>query len=156
MKKITLLIPSLAFIGFLKAQNTAAFNLTFNHLALSVKDVDRSAEFYKKVLSLTEISNRAKKTGMRWLSLGGNMELHLISMGNKNIIIDTAIHFAFATRNFDAFVKRMNEMNIPFEDSDGKPHTFNMRADGVKQIYFQDPDGYWIEVNNIGEKKRLQ
>jgi hypothetical protein len=21
-------------------------------------------------------------------------------------------------------------------------------ADGVKQIYFQGPDGYWIEVNN--------
>ena len=125
-------------------------------MALSVKDLDRSVEFYKKVLKLNEINNRAKATGVRWLSLGANMELHLMSIGNKNIIIDTAIHFALATQNFDAFVKRMKEMNIPFEDTDGKPNTFNMRADGVKQIYFQDPDGYWIEVNNIGEKKRLQ
>jgi len=22
-----------------------------------------------------------------------------------------------------------------------------MRPDGVRQIYLQDPDGYWIEVN---------
>ncbi len=156
MKKIILLIIALAFIGLLNAQNTTVFNLTFNHLALLVKDPDRSVEFYKKVLKLNEINNRAKITGMRWLSLGGNMELHLISIGNKNIIIDTAIHFALATRNFDAFVKRMKEMNVPFGDTDGKPNIFNIRADGVKQIYFQDPDGYWIEVNNIGGKKRLQ
>ena len=23
-----------------------------------------------------------------------------------------------------------------------------IRPDGVKQIYFQDPDGYWIEVDD--------
>lgn len=153
MIKILLLIVSTGFIGSLKAQDTSAL-LTFNHLALSVKDVNRSAEFYNKVLSLTEITNRAKKTGMRWLSIGGNMELHLITMENTTTLIDTAIHFAFATPNFDAFVKRINEMNIAFENSEGKPQTFNVRADGVKQIYFQDPDGYWIEVNNVGENKR--
>ena len=24
--------------------------------------------------------------------------------------------------------------------------TFNLRGDGVRQTYFQDPDNYWIEV----------
>ena len=156
MKRITLLIIALACIGVLKAQNSSVFNLAFNHLAIYVKDVDRSVDFYKKVLRLNEITNRAKITGMRWLSLGGNMELHLISIGNKNIIIDTTIHFSLATRNFDAYIKRMNELHIPFQDTNGKPNIFNVRADGVRQIYFQDPDGYWIEVNNIGEKKRHQ
>jgi len=23
-----------------------------------------------------------------------------------------------------------------------------VRPDGVRQIYFQDPDGYWLEVND--------
>jgi len=23
-----------------------------------------------------------------------------------------------------------------------------LRPDGIQQIYFQDPDGYWIEVND--------
>ena len=153
MKQITLLIIAFVFTGFIKAQDTPTFNLKFNHLALYVKDVKRSVEFYKKIVTLKQITNRARASGMRWLSLGGDMELHLISIGNKNIIIDTAIHFAFATLNFDAFVRRMHAMNIPFVDTDGKPNTFNIRADGVKQIYFQDPDGYWIEVNNAGHKK---
>ena len=152
MKKIILLIIAIVSTGFLKAQDISAFNLTFNHLALLVKDVERSAEFYKNVLTLKEITNQAKATDMRWLSLGENMELHLISIGDKNIVIDTAIHFAFKTQNFDAFINRMDKIKIPYVDTDGKPHTFNVRADGVKQIYFQDPDGYWIEVNNIRQK----
>lgn len=154
MKKLTLIVIALAFTGSLKAQNTKAFNLKFDHFALSVKDIDRSVEWYKKVLGLKEITNQAKKPGMRWLSLGGKMELHLVSIGEKDLMIPIGIHFALATPKFDAFIKRMNEMNIPFEDTDGKPRTFNIRADGVKQIYFQDPDGYWIEANNIGKTKR--
>lgn len=27
-----------------------------------------------------------------------------------------------------------------------------MRADGIKQVYFQDPDGYRIEVNSVAQK----
>lgn len=84
--RIVLLIISVACLGVLKAQNSTAFNLTFNQLTLSVKDVHCSAEFYKKVLSLNEIANRAKVTGMRWLSLGGNMELHLITIRSTILI----------------------------------------------------------------------
>jgi len=39
-------------------------------------------------------------------------------------------------------------MKIAYSDWQGKPNTINARADGIKQIYLQDPDGYWIEVNN--------
>ncbi len=81
------------------------------------------------------------------------MELHLISSGNKDVMVNSDAHFALATPNFDALLDRLNQMKIPFEDTDGKPNKYNVRADGVKQVYFKDPDGYWIEVNNIGEKK---
>lgn len=150
MRKITLLILSITIASFLRAQD----NPTFNHLALYVKDLERSVEFYKKILLLKEIPNPVKTADMRWLSLGKNMELHLISMGNNTIQIDTVIHFALAVQNFDKFIKRMTEMNIPFEDTDGKPNTFNIRADGIKQIYFKDPDGYWVEINNSVQKKK--
>jgi hypothetical protein len=46
----------------------------------------------------------------------------------------------------------LNERNINYLDANDKPKTYSIRADGVKQLYFKDPDGYWIEVNNIGEK----
>lgn len=62
MKKIILFIIAFAFFGISKAQNV---NLTFNHIALSVKDLDKSAAFYKEVLQLQEITNKTKMEGIR-------------------------------------------------------------------------------------------
>ena len=53
--------------------------LTLNHLALSVKNLETSIEFYKELFSLQEITNRTKIEGVRWLFLGEGKELHLIS-----------------------------------------------------------------------------
>ncbi len=142
MRKIKIIIFILLVTPFVQAQDTTSFNFTFNHLALLVKDVDRSVDFYKKVLNLKEIENRSKSEGMRWLSLGGNLELHLIPMGKQNIIIDTASHFALATKHFDAFINFLNKEKIKYLDANDQPHAYSIRADGVTQLYFQDPDGY--------------
>ena len=152
MKKITLLILAFSFAGFLQAQDTASFNFTFNHFALSVKDVDRSCEFYKNVLKLKEITNRTKMEGIRWLSLGEDKELHLISTLKEPFKNNKAIHLGLTTPNFDAFIRRLDSLKIKFSDWPGKLASVNKRADGVKQIYFQDPDSHWIEINNIGQK----
>ena len=80
------------------------------------------------------------------------MEFHLVSLAKQNIIIDTASHFAIATKYFDQFIKHLNEKNINYLGANDKPHTYSILGDGVKQLYFKDPDGYCIEVNNIGQK----
>jgi lactoylglutathione lyase len=152
MKKVAVLLIAIVFSGLLKAQETAAPTFTFNHLALSVKNVDRSADFYKKVLNLPEITNRTKMDGIRWFSLGDGKELHLISILKENVAINKAVHFALTTTDFDAFVSKLDKLKIEYSDWPGAPHKVNMRADGIKQIYFQDPDGYWIEVNSVGQK----
>ena len=152
MRKILFLIIAISFASFIHAQDTTSFNFTFNHLALSVKDVDRSIDFYKKVLNLKEITNRTKIEGIGWLSLGEDKELHLISILKDPFSINKAIHLGLTTPSFDSFVRRLDVLKIAYSDWLGTPHTINSRADGVKQIYFQDPDGYWIEVNNIGQK----
>ena len=59
--------------------------IAFNHLALSVKDVNESAEFYIKVLGLKEITNKTGRDTIRWLSLGEDKELHLIAFPNAEI-----------------------------------------------------------------------
>ena len=152
MKRISLLIVVFLLSGFLQAQDASSFNFSFNHLALSVKDVDRSAEFYKNVLNLQEITNRTKIEGIRWFSFGDGKELHLISILSEKVTINKAVHFALTTSNFDALITSLTEMNITYSDWSGTSNTINIRADGIKQIFFQDPDGYWIEVNNVAQK----
>ncbi|MDP3313947.1 VOC family protein [Lutibacter sp.] len=149
MKKTVFLFIAFAFFGMVKAQNT---NFTFNHIALSVKNTDESATFYKDVLGLQEITNNTKINATRWFSLGEGKELHLISILKEPVTINKAVHFALTTDNFDAFVKTLEAKNIRYSDWPGTPNKISLRADGIKQIYFQDPDGYWIEVNSVGNK----
>jgi lactoylglutathione lyase len=151
MKKITQLCLAFSFAGLLQAQDSASFKFSVNHLALSVKEVNRSAEFYIKVLNLPEISNRSKIEGIRWFVLGDGRELHLISVIKENVTINKALHLGLSTASFDNFVKRLDALKVPYSDWPGKPHTVNIRADGIKQIFFQDPDGYWIEVNSVAQ-----
>lgn len=149
MKKIICIATALTCCMLLQAQDT--FNFTFNHMALSVKDVQASANFYKKVLQLTEITNRTGHPARRWFSLGEDKELHLISDLKEPVTINKAVHLALTTKNFDAFVNKLREMKITFSDWPGTPNTVNIRADGIKQVFFQDIDGYWIEVNSVKE-----
>jgi catechol 2,3-dioxygenase-like lactoylglutathione lyase family enzyme len=138
------------------ANDAARVQLTFNHLALSVNDVDRSAEFYARVLNLSEIDRQARAKGVRWFSLGnGGQQLHLISheyYQGGPVKINKAVHLALATDHFDEFLKQLDADGVAYGDWRGGPKQIETRSDGVKQVYFQDPDGYWIEVNDAGHK----
>jgi catechol 2,3-dioxygenase-like lactoylglutathione lyase family enzyme len=152
MKKLFLFLIAVVFANTLLAQDTISFSLTFNHVAISVKDVNRSADFYKNVLKLEEIENRAKLEGVRWFSTGDGKELHLISIIKEPFVLNKAIHIAFTTSNFEMAIKTLDERKIIYSDWSGSLNKVNIRADGIKQIFFQDPDGYWIEVNSVGQK----
>jgi lactoylglutathione lyase len=149
--KTTLILIALAFAGFIHAQDNSSFGFTFNHLALSVKDLDRSTTFYKNILELKEITNRSEIKGVRWFSLGEGKELHLISILPGDVTVNKAVHLALTTPDFDGFIKKLDSSHITYSDWPGSANAINVRPDGVKQIYFQDPDGYWIEVNNTAK-----
>jgi len=136
----------------LHAQASTTFNLTLNHVALSVKDVNRSASFYSDILKFQEITNRTQMPGIRWFSMGEGKELHLISTVKENVTINKAVHIALMTPDFDSFVATLDKMKVPYSDWPGTPNKINIRADGIKQIFFQDPDGYWVEVNSVNQK----
>jgi hypothetical protein len=80
--------------------------------------------------------------------LGDGRELHLISVIKEPVTINKALHLGLSTASFDDFMKKLIELKIPYSDWPGKATTINIRDDGIKQIFFQDPDGYWLEVNN--------
>lgn len=147
--KIFTFFLAISCIGVVNAQDQ---NITFNHLALSVKDLNRSAAFYKNVLMLPEITNLSGNDDIRWFSLSAGRELHLI-YNEEKVVTNKSIHIAFTSLSFDAILQRMYELKIQYSDFAGKPNTINKRADGIKQIYFQDPDGYWIEMNSVGDAK---
>ncbi|HEU4789723.1 MAG TPA: VOC family protein [Flavobacterium sp.] len=152
MRKIFLFIIVLSFNASIQAQDNTSFNFSFNHLSLSVKDLDSSCDFYKNILGLQEITNRTKMEGIRWFSLGEGKELHLISTIKDSVTINKAIHLGITTSNFDSFVSKLDNLKIKYSDWVGTPNKVNVRADGIKQIYFQDPNGYWIEVNSVAQK----
>ena len=86
----------------------------FNHIALSVKDVNESISFYQRVLQLKEIKNTASDSKTRWLSIGDGKQIHLIPRPNSEIKINKAVHFALSTADFSSFVLFLNELKIPY------------------------------------------
>ncbi|WP_165733788.1 VOC family protein [Polaribacter sp. 20A6] len=120
----------------------------FNHIALSVKDVDTSIAFYQKVLQLKEIKNTASNSKTRWLSIGEGKQLHIIPRPDAIIKTNKAVHFALSTTDIATFILHLKELKIEYSDWIGTPNKDYVRNDGILQVYFQDPNGYWIEVNN--------
>ncbi|MEL6537268.1 MAG: VOC family protein [Bacteroidota bacterium] len=121
---------------------------TFNHIALSVKDVDESIGFYQRVFQLQEIPNTASTSKTRWLSLGEGKQLHLIPRPDFEIRTNKAVHFALSTADFEGLVAHLEALEIPYEDWKDVPNQVFVRKDGKRQVYFQDPNGYWVEVND--------
>lgn len=54
------------------------------------------------------------------------------------------MHLALATKNIDVFVRRLTSIKIAYSDWPGKPNTATISANGIKQIYLEDPHGYRI------------
>lgn len=128
------------------------FDITFDHYTIKVNDLDRSAGFYSEILSLSEITNRTGKDYIRWFSLGNGSELHIVEGDTEAIKKNIGVHLALRLSNFDSFLDHLKSHSITPHNSKGKSNSITTRADGVRQVYFPDPDGYWIEVNEAGAK----
>lgn len=121
--------------------------LSFDHYTIKVDELERSSSFYRQVLGLSEIENRTYKPHIRWFSLGKSAELHIVKGNTDEIQTNVGVHLALKLRDFDNFISHLNDQGITPHDSKGKPDNITTRTDGIRQVYFQDPDGYWIEVN---------
>lgn len=112
----------------------------FNHVALQVSDVEQSAEFYAKVLDLSEIPIPAFDYPVRWFSLGENRELHLI--GRKEAGTSTGIrgnHFCLEVTDILQAEKHLQDLGVAYQP-------IKLRPDGVRQLFLTDPDGHYIEL----------
>lgn len=79
--------------------------------------------------------------------MGGRSELHIVEGLKKPVQMGVGIHLALRLSDFDRFIDHLKQNGITPHNSKGVSGEITIRADGVRQVYFQDPDGYWIEVN---------
>jgi catechol 2,3-dioxygenase-like lactoylglutathione lyase family enzyme len=122
--------------------------MEFDHYTIKVKDLEKSYTFYTEVLQLNEIENKTRKPTVRWLSVGNSQELHLVEGNSDDIKTNIGVHLAFKVKDLNPIIAHLKNNNITIYSSKGAPNETTIRPDGIMQVYFQDPDEYWIEVND--------
>jgi lactoylglutathione lyase len=119
--------------------------MQFNHIALYVSELKRSATFYRDIIGAEVMDDPFRDDRHVWLKIGEHNQLHLIA-GSQQPDPGNS-HFAFSVESVEEFAAGLTERGVKYDDGHGGRNKIRLRPDGVKQIYFQDPDGYWIEVN---------
>ena len=138
-------IFGLACLSFLSVQVQAQTKL--NHIAVYVEDLEESTQFYEQLIGLEQIEEPFKDGRHTWFALG-NSQLHLIQGEWKEVTINKNNHLCFSIADMEAFIAKLKDKKIAYEDWPGKTNAITTRLDGVRQVYFKDPSGYWIEVND--------
>lgn len=151
MKKILACLLLLSLIcGSASAQGMKP-KARLNHIAHYVTDLKISSDFYSQIVGLDTIPEPFHDGRHTWFSVGPQSHLHIISGAKEKKEQDKNMHLCFSVASVTDFMVVLNKNNIPFENWAGEKNTFTNRVDGVKQIYFRDPDGYWVEINDARE-----
>lgn len=155
IKTVKTIIPLLVITVFLpsvcRAQKGTDISPVIDHIAITTSNLKKSTEFYTKVLHLKKVDNPFADTVHQWYSLGNNIKLHVIQ-AERNEKQVKGVHLCFTVSSVKEFAKTLEQMNIPYSNWKGDSKEPTFRADGVLQLYFQDPDGYWIEINSPAKK----
>lgn len=122
-----------------------------NHIAVYVKDLSVSTRFYRDIIQLDTIPEPFHDGRHTWFSVGPKSHLHLIQGAASVTAHDKNNHICFSIASVEAFIKQLAKFRIEYENWTGEKNAVTKRVDGVQQIYFKDPDGYWIEVNDARE-----
>ena len=153
MKKIAIVFLCIA--AFVSGEKSfAQGNETkprLNHIALYVVDLKTSTAFYKDIVGLDTIPEPFHDGRHTWFGVGVKSHLHIISGATAKTEHNKNTHLCFSVPSVNDFVKRLEKNNVEYEDWPGTKMKITTRVDGVKQIYFKDPDGYWIEINDAKE-----
>ncbi|OZI05296.1 glyoxalase [Siphonobacter sp. BAB-5385] len=118
--------------------------LELDHVALYVADAEQSIQFYRDVLELEPLPRPAFDFPGAWFSLGGNKQLHLL--GNRAEPLEETVlgsrknHFAVKVADMEETEAFLRRKGLTFRGPKARP-------DGIRQIFLQDPDGYWLEFN---------
>jgi lactoylglutathione lyase len=127
------------------AEHVSPRTAALDHVAIYVADLDRSVAFYRDVFGFREVP--APFPIARWMVTGNGMMLHIAR--GRIVAVDNPKweHFAIASGPMKETIAVLDAKKIAWSDMQGR-HAPQVRPDGVEQIFVQDPDGHWIEIND--------
>lgn len=115
---------------------------TLNHISIGVSDVERSAEFYSRLLGL-EVVSRPGNGGINLGLRDGFLGLYSIPG-----FVGQPHHFCLGVADYDpdAIAERLGREGLEAR-VDRNP---NNRTSGGDQLYFTDPDGTTVQLGANG------
>jgi lactoylglutathione lyase len=126
-------------------------SVRINHAAIFVKDLQTTKTFYENIIGLDTIPEPFHDGKHAWYSVGPGVSLHVIEGATDKKEYYKNQHTCFSVSSVETFVSLLAKNNIVWEDVRGQQKAITTRIDGVKQIWLQDPDGYWLEINDAKE-----
>lgn len=138
----------LCILVLIASFTSRAQKASLNHIALWVVDLKTSTHFYQQIIGLDTIPEPFHDGKHTWFSIGPKSHLHLIQGAPLADDHPKNSHLCFTVPSVADFIKVLEKNNIGYENWAGEKNAVTNRVDGVKQIYFKDPDGYWVEIND--------
>jgi lactoylglutathione lyase len=149
---IRCLLPLLLMLVFSSGYSQSEKRkVRINHTAIYVQDLKATKNFYENIIGLDTIPEPFHDGRHAWYSIGPGVSMHVIQGAPERKEYYKNQHTCFSVQSVEAFTVSLKQHNIIFEDVAGKKNAITTRVDGVKQIWLQDPDGYWIEINDAKE-----
>ncbi len=142
-----ILLVSISFHGNAQTPNPDIV-VSLNHVGVYVSNLSKSTAFYETILSLKQIPEPFHDGKHTWFTIGAAGHLHLIQGEPKEFARDKNDHLCFSVKSIEAFIVNLDANKVEYTNWPGTAKAPTVRVDGVKQIYFKDPDGHLIEINN--------
>ena len=120
-----------------------------DHIALLVRDLDETARFLTGVLQIREVPNPMGGTHIRWFEFGNAQRFHVQAGDISRTHVEKRTHFALSAPDLDAVIVRFRATGVEFTDMAGAVGEVNVRPDGMRAVFVQDPNGYWFEINDF-------
>lgn len=125
-----------------------AMTFRLDHVSLRVTDIHASTQFYGEVFGWPIVRTSGDPITGQWLDIGGSDTLHLNQGDMSTTAVTKDNHLALRVDGFDAFLARLTEIGVVYYNWAGATNAVGQHPAGFRQIYIQDPDSYWIEIND--------
>jgi lactoylglutathione lyase len=135
-------------IGMLSNAQNKNTKTHINHTAIYVIDIEKAGNFYTQLIGLDTVPEPFHDGKHIWYKTAEHTMLHVIQGATQKKEYYKNQHTCFTVPNFNAFIEKLNALNWSYEDVAGNKNKITTRVDGVHQIWLQDPDGYWLEIND--------